>query len=250
MRTLRALLLALAALAACSKTPAPQAPAPPASPFPSPADITALFTGIVVVGDTWRLEANPFYGASLKEGGRSTFTSSDRLLSGGSGAAFRYLIQGLSVGVVRSDCVASGVRYPLSATIDRPSKPQLAGCGFEPWDGRARIAVRIADACAPVAANARRITLFQISGDNIMLVRLRGEDGGVDCRVINGQLSAAPRDAALRLGGEGELDLIRAPAAPPHDPCVASNIVTDADGNLTGWFVPKDGKCRTQPLRP
>ena len=57
------------------------------------------------------------------------------------------------------------MHYPLTATIDRPHKPQLTGCGFEQWDGRSRPAIKIADACAPVGPTAQRVTLFQISGD-------------------------------------------------------------------------------------
>jgi hypothetical protein len=248
MRSFRALMVA-AALAACSKAP-PQAPAVPPSPYPSPTDVTASLTGIVVVGDGWRLDANPFYGMGMVEHGVSTFSSSERLITGGTGAAFRYLASDVSVGVTRMDCVDGGVRYPLSATIDRPGKPQLSGCGFEQWDGRARAAVRIADACAPVGPDAQRITLFQVSGDGTMLVRLRGANGGVDCRVINGQLIKSPRDTTLRLGGEGELDLIRAPAPTPADPCIASNISTYVEFNLVGWLLQKDNMCRTQPMLP
>lgn len=247
---MRTLLVALLLVGACSKAPPPHAPAAPPSPYPNPADVISQLTGIVVIGEDWRLEANPFYGMAFIEHGRNSFVSSDRLLTGGTGAAFRYMLGDYSIGVTRTNCIANGVRYPLTASIDRPGKPQLSGCGFEKWDGRARAAVMVADACAPIGPNARRITLFQISGDGAMLLRLRGEAGGIDCRVANGRLSTAPRDPALRIGGEGELDLIRASAAAPADPCIASNISTDEDGNLIGWLVPKDHKCRTQPMLP
>jgi len=247
---MRRLLLAALTLFACSKAPAPQAPAAPVSPYPNPADVVSQLTGIVVVGKGWRLDANPFYGMSLVEHGRPTFTSSERLIIGGAGAAFRYLASEVSVGVTRTDCVADGVRFPLTATIDRPGKPQLSGCGFEQWDARARTAAKIADACAPVGPMAQRITLFQISGDGTMLVRLRGQAGGLDCRILNGHLTRTPRDPLLKLGGEGELDLIRASPAAPADACIASNVTTDADGNLIGWLAPNDHKCRTRPLTP
>lgn len=249
MSKLRTFLLTLVTLYACSKAPA-QAPSPPPARFPSPADITAQLTRIVVVGDDWRLDADPFYGMSLAEHGRNTFSGSDRLVTGGTGAAFRYLLSDLSVGVTRADCMLDGKRYPLSATLDRVGQPQRIGCGFEPWDGRARAAVKIADACAPLGSNAQRITLFEVRGDGAMFLRLRGNAGGVDCTIANDQLTSAPRDEATHYGGEGELDLIRSSRTPPDDPCIASNTTTDADGNLVGWLVPKDDKCRTQPLQP
>jgi hypothetical protein len=249
MRATLAILFTLAIFGACSPAPAPPAPAPP-SPYPSPGEITATFTGIVVIGEGWRLEADPFFGMSITEHGRNSFSNGERLLTGGASAAFRYMVGDVSVGVTRSDCLANGVRYPLTATLDRVGRPQLSGCGFEQWAGRARNAVKIADACAPVGPNARRITLFQVSGDGAVLVRLRGEAGGVDCRIVEGRLAATARDASLKLGGEGELDLIRAAPQAPSEPCIASNVATDADGNLIGWLVLNDGKCRTAPMRP
>ncbi|MFT3728318.1 MAG: hypothetical protein QM759_10895 [Terricaulis sp.] len=250
MRNLLAIFFTLAALAACSKPPAPQAPAAPPSLYPSLADVTSNLGAIVAVGDHWRVDADPFYGLSVHENGRAAFSTSDRLLTGGTGMAFRYLVSDVSVGVTRVDCEAGGVHYPLTTTLDRVGKPQLKGCGFEPWATRVRAAVKIADACAPAGANAQRVTLFQVNGDGSMLVRLRGDAGGVDCHVVNSQLRAAPRDSALKFGGEGELDMIRGSRTAPDDACVASNIAMGEDGNLIGWFVPNDGKCRTKPLAP
>lgn len=246
---MRAAIASLFLLAACSR-PAPPPPAAAPSPYPDAASIANVLTDIAAVGEGWQLDVNPFYGASLVEHGQRTFVSSHTPnIDNDHAGTYAYIFDALTVTLHRADCSEGGVSYPLTSTVTRTGGATLHGCAYEQWDGRFESAAAVADLCAPVGPNARRITAFEITQGNVMLVRVRGESGGVDCRVSNERLSATPRDTSLRVGGEGELDLIRTPAPTPTDPCLSSAAIMGGFRPI-GWMVQRDVCHGIQPYTP
>ncbi|MEJ0059288.1 MAG: hypothetical protein WDM79_06875 [Terricaulis sp.] len=242
------LCLALLALAACSPAPAPPAPVETA---PAAIDLAALEGRIIARGAApdWRLEADPEIGVILTTHGHEDTTSALFAAPQRFGERGAQLISGdIVLTLDDAPCTLAGASYPYTATVKAGEADDvLSGCAFVRWDAQLMALLPAIDSCLSEVTEETplRISYAATQSDGRVLVRVRNENGGYDCRVTPGvgdpMPDIGPSDPALLIGGDGAAIFVRAPGENPGGQCYEAPEVRAADGALLGWMDDPEG---------
>jgi hypothetical protein len=109
------------------------------------------------------------------------------------------------------------------------------------WDSELLTLLPEIDACIEAVPHARTVTYAKANGDGTTLVRLRGGEARIDCRVDADNVSIRPRDDALQVAGEDDAIFVRGPGENPGGECYQAPEVRDAAGQVIGWMLDPEG---------
>jgi hypothetical protein len=239
----KSIFLALAALTACNRAPAP--PPETAEPTATAIDLTALHGRIIARGADWRLETDSELGIVLTTNGQANTISAAYAAPQRFGERGAQIASGdITLTLDDTACTLEGATYPYAASVKVGEADVLSGCAFVRWDAALMSLLPAIDACLSEVTeeSALRVSYAAPQADGRVLVRVRNENGGYDCRVAPGASpEIGPSDAALLLGGDGAAIFVRAPGENPGGQCYEAPEVRAADGALLGWMDDPEG---------
>lgn len=231
-----AIIITALALAACEQAAAPAPTMPPGVETPEGV--------LVAAGQDWRLAADPSGSIVLTraDGGATT---ADYVAPGRTPSGFRFNARGLRVVLEWQPCMHDGGDYPFRAVVTAAGQPALEGCAKERWDTALTYMLPYIDRCLAQSPQTRWVRYVGGVRDGMLLVRLSGEGGDVDCRTsLQDDVPGThlfPRDESLRFIGEDAYVFVRAPGANPGGECYEAPEVRGEDGALLGWAADPEG---------
>lgn len=248
MRTTLLIIAALIALTGCDRgAKRPETPPPPA---PASIDLAALQGHIVALGSdpSWRLDGDAQLGLLLVRPDQDLTVSENFAAPQRVGERDAKFESGrLTVALSAASCTLDGATYPMTASVQVRGGDTFTGCAFSRWDAQLTTLLPAIDACLSSVTEETplRVTYAAPEPDGRVLVRMRIEDGGYDCRAPRAASEQppemAPADPALRIGGDGDAIFIRAPGENPGGQCYEAPEVRAADGTLLGWMDDPQG---------
>jgi|CXWL01.1.fsa_nt_gi hypothetical protein len=134
-----------------------------------------------------------------------------------------------------------------TTTPPTPKTPVAPAAGATAaWDGDLLAMLPFIDACIARSPDTKYVTYAARSGEALVLVRLNGPNGPVDCSVPDDDptpthATITPRNADLVIEGESAAVFVRGPGENPGGECYEAPEVRGPNNEVLGWMADPEG---------